>query len=152
MLAFVIWYALLRQYVQCVSKTMQQIFKWKKLGFFDGQSCWNFACKYLYYIRIHIISQKIAADGQRKRGSECEHCEWIIDLDFHYPRLSTDCISQREISIEKVRPASFFLSFSSSDHCFFLLWFVDIPVRLKVRSVGHCTWALIKTWIILWSK
>ena len=42
---------------------MQQIFKRKKLGFFDGQSFWNFACKYLYYIRIHIKSQKIAADG-----------------------------------------------------------------------------------------
>ena len=53
----------LNWYVQPGTKTLHQIFKWKKFGFFDGQSSWNFACKYLYFICIHIESKKPAVDG-----------------------------------------------------------------------------------------
>ena len=45
---YVQWVSL--YYVQSATETLHQIFKWKKYGFFNGQSLWNFACKYLQYI------------------------------------------------------------------------------------------------------
>ena len=35
--------------VQSGPKTMNQIFYWKKLGYFFGKFSWNFACKYLWH-------------------------------------------------------------------------------------------------------